>query len=68
MKHTKLLSSLTALFLTASAIPCRGMTVRSGSNIKGASDIESNKFIMTAAAGNVSAYTAQDLHILQDFL
>ena len=68
MKHTKLLSTLTALFLTASAIPCQGMAVQSGSNTKGASNNELNKFIMTAAAGNVSAYTAQDLQNLQDFL
>jgi len=48
MKHKKLLSGLTAFFLTVSAIPFQGTDVHGGT--KDASHSRSDKYTLTAAA------------------
>jgi|GEM_PF-92618 len=66
MKHKKLLSGLTAFFLTVSAIPFQGTAVHGGT--KDASHSRSDKYTLTAAAAADPVFSQQDLKNLQDHL
>ena len=59
MKHRKLLSGLTALFLTASVIPYQGTASHSVSN---------NNTLSAEAAGNNTVFGERDLNDLQNYL
>ena len=59
MKHRKLLSGLTALFLTASVIPYQETASHSVSN---------NNTLSAEAAGNNTVFGESDLNDLQNYL
>ena len=59
MKHRKLLSGLTALFMTASVIPYQGTASHSVSN---------NNTLSAEAAGNNTVFGERDLNDLQNYL